>query len=177
MAILATDGFEESELISPKKALEKNGAEVHVVSFKHGKIKARKAGNWSIEVPVDRILEDVKEEDYDALMIPDGVINLDKLRKDESAVSFVKSFFANHKPVAAICHGHWVLIEAKVVKGRRMTSCSPIKSDLINAGADWVVEEVVDNGMVTSRNPDDLDAFDSKLVEEIVKGQHSRQML
>jgi protease I len=178
VAILATDGFEESELVSPKKALEKNGAEVHVVSFKHGNIKAWKDGNWSIEVPVDRILEDVKEEDYDALMIPGGVINPDKLRKDESAVSFVKSFFANQKPVAAICHGPWVLIEADVVRGRRMTSYSSIKTDLINAGADWVDEEVVvDNGMVTSRDPDDLDAFNSKLVEEIMEGQHSRQML
>jgi protease I len=178
VAILATDGFEESELFSPKKAMEENGAEVHVVSLKPGKIKGWKDGNWSKEIQVDKTLEEVTEDDYDALMIPGGVINPDKLRRENSAISFVKSFFANHKPVAAICHGPWVLIEAEVVKGRRMTSYSSIKTDLINAGADWVDEEVVvDNGLVTSRNPDDLPAFNSKLVEEIREGQHKGQMI
>lgn len=178
VAILATDGFEESELASPKKTLENNGAKVDVVSIKHGKIKGWKNGNWSDELHVDKTVGEVVEKDYDALLIPGGVINPDLLRRNNSALSFVRSFFINHKPVAAICHGPQVLIEAKVVKGRKLTSFHSIKTDLLNAGAEWVNEEVVvDHGLVTSRSPDDLVAFNKKLVEEIMEGQHEGQVL
>ena len=176
VAILATNGFEESELSEPKNALEKAGAEVHIVSLKTGEIKSWNDGNWGKTYKVDKALKDVSQADYNALVLPGGVINPDVLRNNENAVSFVKSFFEHKKPVAAICHGPWLLAEANVLKGRKITSYSSIKTDMINAGANWVDEEVVvDEGLVTSRNPDDLPAFNSKLVEEVYEGKHEEQ--
>ncbi|MBO3098909.1 type 1 glutamine amidotransferase domain-containing protein [Gelidibacter pelagius] len=177
VAILATNGFEESELKEPKAALEKAGAEVHIVSEKSGTIKSWTDGNWGSEFNVDKTLDDVNQKDYNALMLPGGVINPDTLRKNPKAVKFIKSFFENHKPVGAICHGPWLLAEADVLKGRKITSYSSIKTDMINAGANWVDEEVVvDEGLVTSRTPKDLPAFNAKLVEEVYEGKHKEQV-
>ena len=177
VAILATNGFEESELREPKKALEDAGAEVHIVSLESGEIKGWADGNWSNSYKVDKTLEDVSQKDYNALVLPGGQINPDVLRKNKSAVAFVKSFFENHKPVAAICHAPWLLAEAGVLKGRKITSYDSIKTDMINAGANWVDEEVVvDSGLVTSRSPKDLPAFNKKLVEEVYEGKHEEQV-
>lgn len=177
VAILATNGFEESELREPKKALEAAGADVHIVSLESGEIKSWNEGNWGKTYKVDKTLKDVSQENYNALMLPGGVINPDLLRNNEDAVGFVKSFFEHHKPVGAICHGPWLLAEADVLKGRNITSYSSIKTDLINAGANWIDEEVVvDKGLVTSRYPDDLPAFNAKLVEEVYEGKHKGQM-
>lgn len=168
IAILATNGFEESELFEPKKALEEWGAEVEIIAPEKGKIKAWKHGNWSKEIKVDVAVDNASVNDYDLLLLPGGVINPDKLRRNQNAVNFVLSFFENHKPVAAICHGPQLLIEAKVVKGRTMTSFHSIKTDLINAGANWIDSEVVeDNGLITSRNPGDLKAFTQKIMDKI----------
>jgi len=176
IAILATDGFEESELKSPKEAMEKAGFSVEIVSEKEGKIKGWQDGNWSNEYNVDKSLATAKASQYSALVLPGGVINPDKLRRNEDALKFVKDFFEQKKPVASICHGPQTLISAGVVNGRKMTSFHSIKDDLINAGANWVDEEVVvDEGFVTSRNPDDLPAFNSKLIEEIKEGKHELQ--
>ena len=176
VAILATNGFEESELKSPLDAMKKEGFEVHIVSEKKGTIKGWANGNWSGEVNVDKTLDEVNPEQYNALVLPGGVLNPDKLRVNEKAVQFVKGFFKAHKPVAAICHGPQILINADVVKGRNMTSFKSIKQDLINAGAKWEDSEVVcDEGFVTSRNPDDLPAFNAKLIEEVKEGKHELQ--
>lgn len=176
VAILATDGFEESELIEPKKALENADVETDVVSLQSGEIRAWKNGNWSSSIAVDKLVKKVKASDYHALLLPGGVINPDKLRRDDSAVSFVRSFFEQSKPVAAICHGPQMMIEADVVKGRKMTSFSAIRKDLENAGANWVDQEVVvDHGLVTSRSPEDLAVFNAKLVEEVWEGKHQEQ--
>lgn len=176
IAILATNGFEESELVSPKEAMEKEGFEVHIISPEGGKIKAWDKGKWSSEYNVDKSITDVSANDYNALVLPGGVINPDHLRTNEDALSFVKDFFKQKKPVAAICHGPWTLISAGVVKGRTMTSYISIKDDLVNAGANWVDKEVVvDDGLVTSRNPGDLKAFNSKIIEEIKEGKHKEQ--
>lgn len=174
VAILATDGFEQSELESPKKALEKAGAKVEVISLKEGKIRGWDMKDWGRDVKVDRTLDDANPEDYDALVLPGGVMNPDKLRRDERVLEFVKAIGNAGKPIAAICHGPWTLIDAGLAKGRRMTSWPSLQSDLRNAGAEWVDEEVVvDNGLVTSRKPDDLPAFNSKLMEEIEEGIHA----
>ncbi|MUH35055.1 type 1 glutamine amidotransferase [Zobellia amurskyensis] len=176
IAILATNGFEESELKSPKEAMEKEGFKVDIVSLESGEIKGWADGNWSNSYKVDKTLDQVTAEDYNALMLPGGVINPDKLRREEKVLTFVRDFFKQEKPVAAICHAAWTLISADVVKGRKMTSFNSIKDDLVNAGANWVDEEVVvDQGFVTSRNPDDLPAFNSKLIEEIKEGKHEEQ--
>lgn len=176
VAILATNGFEESELKEPKNALEKAGANVHIVSLEKGEIKSWKDGNWSTKYKVDKTLNEVSQADYNALVLPGGVINPDLLRANKEAVNFVKSFFENHKPVAAICHGPWLLAEADVLKDRNITSYKSIKTDMINAGANWSDEEVVvDAGLVTSRNPNDLPAFNAKLVEEVYEGKHEEQ--
>ncbi|MBT9186884.1 type 1 glutamine amidotransferase domain-containing protein [Zobellia russellii] len=176
IAILATNGFEESELKSPKEAMEKEGFQVDIVSLESGEIKGWANGNWSNSYKVDKTIDQVTAEDYNALMLPGGVINPDKLRREEKVLTFVRDFFKQEKPVAAICHAAWTLISADVVKGRKMTSFNSIKDDLVNAGANWVDEEVVvDQGFVTSRNPDDLPAFNSKLVEEIKEGKHEEQ--
>ncbi|MEJ7731707.1 MAG: type 1 glutamine amidotransferase domain-containing protein [Polyangiaceae bacterium] len=177
VAILATDGFEQSELTSPKAALEKAGAEVEVVSLKAGKIKGWKHTDWGDEVAVDTELSMADAGSYDALVLPGGVMNPDKLRADDKAVAFVKAFVDAGKPIAAICHGPWTLIDAGAVKGRTMTSYPSIKTDLINAGAKWVDQEVVvDGGIVTSRKPDDLEAFNAKTIEEIAEGKHARKV-
>jgi protease I len=176
VAILATNGFEESELKSPKKALEEAGAEVHIISPESGSIKSWKDGNWSEEYMVDKTLSEASEKDYNGLVLPGGVINPDTLRRDDDAIDFIRSFFKNHKPVAAICHAPWLLAEADVLEGREITSFNSIKTDMINAGAKWVNKEVVvDQGLVTSRNPNDLPAFNSKIVEEIYEGKHEEQ--
>lgn len=176
VAILATNGYELSELDDPRKALQEAGATVHVVSLKSGTIRGWKNGDWKGSTEVDRTLDEVSSGDYDALVIPGGVINPDTLRKEEKAVRFVHAFFTEHKPVAAICHGPWLLAEADVLQGRKVTSYASIKTDLKNAGAQWVDEEVVvDEGLVTSRSPDDLPAFNAKLVEEVREGAHTQQ--
>jgi len=176
IAILATNGFEESELKSPKEAMEKEGFQIDIVSLESGEIKGWADGNWSNSYKVDKTINEVTAEDYNALMLPGGVINPDKLRREEKVLTFVRDFFKQEKPVAAICHAAWTLISADVVKGRKMTSFNSIKDDLVNAGANWVNEEVVvDQGFVTSRNPNDLPAFNSKLIEEIKEGKHEEQ--
>jgi protease I len=176
VAILATNGFEESELKSPKEYLEEQGWTAHIVSPESGSIKSWAEKDWGKEYKVDKTLSEASESDYDALVLPGGVINPDKLRINDEALSFVKAFFDAKKPVAAICHGPQVLISAEVVQGRKMTSYPSVKTDLINAGANWVDEEVVvDQGLVTSRSPKDLPAFNKKMVEEIKEGKHERQ--
>ena len=176
VAILATNGFEESELSSPKEAMEKANFQVEIVSPEAGEIKGWADGNWSDSYPVDKTLDQVTASDYNALVLPGGVINPDKLRRNEDALVFVRDFFKQEKPVAAICHAPQVLISADVVKGRKLTSFHSIKDDLINAGAHWVDEEVVvDQGFVTSRNPGDLPAFNDKLIEEVREGKHEEQ--
>lgn len=175
IAILATDGFEQSELLSPKETLENEGWTAEVVSLKTGEIKSWKEGNWGNAVAVDRTVSEANPADYDALVLPGGVINPDLLRVNEDAVAFVRAFFDEKKPVAAICHGPWTLINADVVSGREMTSYQSIRKDLENAGAIWTdAEVVVDQGLVTSRSPQDLPAFNRKMVEEIKEGVHAR---
>lgn len=176
VALLATNGYEKSELNSPKQAMEKEGFQVDIVSLEKGKIKGWSDGNWSGEVDVNFTLDEVTAKDYNGLVIPGGVINPDKLRTDDKALQFVRDFFKQGKPVAAICHAPWVLISANVVDGRKMTSYHSIKDDMKNAGALWVDSEVVvDQGLVTSRNPGDLDAFNAKVIEEIKEGIHEMQ--
>jgi len=176
IAILATHGFEESELASPKEAMEKEGFNVEVVSLEKGKIKSWDKDNWGKEYNVDKTLDEVSAKDYHALVLPGGVINPDNLRREEKALIFVRDFFKQSKPVAAICHAPWTLISADVVEGRTMTSFKSIKKDLENAGALWVDKEVVvDEALVTSRNPDDLPAFNAKVIEEIKEGKHDLQ--
>lgn len=174
VAILTENGFEQSELTSPKEAMEKAGVTVEIVSPQAKEVKAWDAGNWGITVPVDVTLDKAKESDYDGLMLPGGVLNPDKLRMNEKAVSFVKEFLQRGKPVAAICHGPQTLIETGMIEGKKMTSYPSVKTDLINAGVQWVDEEVVvDNGLVTSRSPKDLKAFNKKLLEELAEGIHA----
>ena len=176
VAILATNGFEQDELLSPLEALQTANAEVKVIAPEDGKIKGWQYTDWGKKVKVDLTLDEARAEDFDALMLPGGVINPDHLRREPKAVQFVKSFFQMGKPVGAICHGPQMLIEADVVRGKKMTSFPSIKTDLKNAGAEWVDQEVVvDNGLVTSRSPDDLPAFNAKLIEEIAEGVHMRQ--
>src|SRR3569833_314129 len=171
--MLVADGFEQIELESPKKALEEAGARVEIISPMPERVKGWQHIEWGDEFPVDMRLEDADPEDYDALVLPGGVMNPDHLRMDTDALQFVRQFFEAGKPVAAICHGPWTLIDAGGVKGRKMTSYPSIQADLRNAGADWVDEEVVgDNGLVTSRRPDDLPAFCAKMIEEFSEGRH-----
>jgi protease I len=175
VAILATDGFQPQELLEPKKALEEAGAETVVVSIKDGLIKAWDKDHWSEEVPVDKQVRDCSADDFDALLIPGGTMNPDKLRMDKDAVRFVQDFFRAGKPIGSICHGPWVLIEADIVRGLRATSYEAIKTDMKNAGAQWEDSEVVvDQGVVTSRRPDDIPAFTRKLIEEVAEGRHAR---
>lgn len=177
VAILATDGFEQSELFSPKEALEKNGASVDIVSDHPGEIKGWKDGNWGKSIAVDKTLDNTNETYYNALMLPGGVMNPDKMRTNKKATEFVRSFFRSGKPVSAICHAPQLLIEAGVVENRKLTSWPSLRTDLENAGAKWYNEEVVvDNGLVTSRNPEDLPAFNKKMVEEIYEGKHTEQV-
>lgn len=176
VAILATDGFEQSELFEPKKALEAAGADVKIVSLEKGEIKGWDEKDWGDSIAVDLTVDEASVDDFDALQLPGGVMNPDKLRMNEKAVAFVKAFFDAGKPVGAICHAPWTLIEAGVVKGKTLTSWSSLKTDLENAGAQWVDQEVVtDNGLVTSRNPKDLPAFNEKIIEEFAEGIHNKQ--
>jgi len=176
IAILVTDGFEQVEFTKPKEAVEKAGATVHVISLKSGEIQGFNHADKADKFKVDKTVDSVKAEDYDGLILPGGVQNPDALRVNKDAVSFVRDFFDQHKPVAAICHGPWTLIEAGVVKGRTLTSWPSLKTDLENAGATWVDEEVhCDEGLVTSRNPDDIPAFCAKAVEEFAEGKHALQ--
>lgn len=177
IAVLSENGFEESELLKPVERLKEEGATIHIISTKSGKIQAMKDDrDWTVEVDVDQTLDNVKAKDYHGLLLPGGVLNPDSLRQDEKALTFVKAFFEAGKPVAAICHAPQVLISAGVVGGRKLTSIPHIAIDLKNAGAEWVDEEVVvDNGLVTSRSPKDLPAFCDKIVEEFAEGVHGGQ--
>ncbi|MBA2250464.1 MAG: type 1 glutamine amidotransferase [Chitinophagaceae bacterium] len=173
VAILTENGFEESELTSPKEALENAGITVEIVSPQKEKVKAWSHDHWSIELPVDVNLSEANMDDYDALMIPGGVMNPDLMRVNPACVNFAKSFLAAGKTVAAICHGPQLLIETGLLDGRTMTSFPSVKTDLINAGVNWIDKEVVvDNGLVTSRSPKDLEAFNKKLLKEIQDGVH-----
>lgn len=175
VAILVEDGFEQIELTSPKEALEAAGAKTYIISPKSDKVKGWEHTKWGQEFPVDVAIDRAKANDYDALLLPGGVMNPDKLRTSKQAVQFVREFANSGKPIAAICHGPWLLVEADIVNGRKVTSYPSIQTDLKNAGANWVDQEVVvDQGLVTSRNPDDLPAFNRKLVEEVAEGRHER---
>jgi protease I len=175
VAILTEEGFEQVELTSPREALLAAGATVDVISPQSGKIKAWDQDHWGIEVDVDKTLDSVSPDDYDALVLPGGVLNPDKLRQNKAAVAFVSAFLDEGKPVAAICHGPQMLIETGMISGRTLTSYPSLQTDLKNAGANWVDEEVVtDNGLITSRTPADLEAFNKKTIEEIAEGVHEQ---
>ena len=173
VAILAADMFERVELEEPRKALEDAGADVEIVSIHDGEIQGFDHFDPANTVTVDRTVEEASPEDYDALLVPGGVGNPDQLRGDENAVSFVRAFHQAGKPMAVICHGPWVLVEAGVVRGRKLTSWPTLQTDIRNAGGEWVDEEVVvDDGIVTSRKPDDIPAFNTKMIEEFCEGRH-----
>lgn len=170
VAILVTDGFEQVELLAPRKALDEAGAQTSVVSPQDKQVKGWNFTDWGETVPVDVPLAQAKPEQFDALLLPGGVINPDTLRMQPEAVAFVKAFVDAKKPIASICHGPWTLIEAGAVKGRRMTSWPSLRTDLTNAGAEWVDEEaVVDGNLVTSRNPDDIPAFSRAAIEAFAR--------
>ena len=176
IAILVADGFEQSELLEPQKALEQAGARTQIVSPAEGQVKGWNESDWGQTVPVDIPLQQANPDDYDALLLPGGVMNPDKLRVNPQAIAFVKAFFEAGKPDAAICHGPWSLIEADVVRGRTLTSWPAIQTDVKNAGGNWVDETVVvDNGLVTSRKPADIPAFNRKMIEEFAEGVHAGQ--
>ena len=174
VAIITENGFEESELTSPKKALEEAGAQVDIISPQQQKVKAWDHDHWSMELPVNVNIDKAKPEDYDALVIPGGVMNPDQMRMNTKCVEFAQRFLEEGKPIAAICHGPQLLIETGLISGRTMTSYWSLKTDMQNAGVDWVDKEVVvDNGLVTSRSPKDLQAFNKKMIEEIKEGTHA----
>lgn len=176
IAILATDGVEEVELTKPRDALREAGAQAVVVSPRDNEIKAWQHDHWGNKIPVDLPLSRARPDDFDGLMLPGGVTNPDRLRQDEQAVQFVKGFFEAGKPVAAICHAPWLLVEADVVRGRTITSWPSLRTDIRNAGGDWVDRDVVtDEGLVTSRKPDDIPAFNRKMIEEFAEGVHAGQ--
>jgi deglycase len=176
VAILATDGFEQVELTKPRQALQEAGAQTQVVSPKSGKIKAWNHKEWGYEIPVDVELKSANPAQFDALLLPGGVMNPDNLRMDANAVRFVRHFFDAGKPVAAICHGPWILVEADVVRGIALTSWPSLKTDIKNAGGNWLDKEVVNyNGLVTSRKPDDLPAFNREIVALFAQGASARK--
>jgi protease I len=178
IAFLATDGVEQIELTEPWKAVENEGGTPELVSLESGEIQGFEHLDKGDKFQVDRTVGEAKHDDYDGLVLPGGVANPDFLRASEDAVGFVRSFFEAGKPVAVICHGPWTLVEANVVRGRRITSWPSLRTDIRNAGGEWVDEEVVvDAGLVSSRKPDDLPAFCAKLVEEICEGRHEQQAL
>ena len=178
IAIIATDGFEQVELDEPKKYLEGEGAEIHVIALKSGSIKGWDGPdkNWGNKVNVDKVITEARPADYDALVLPGGQMNPDVLRTNKDVVAFVKEFAGSGKVLAAICHAPWTLIEADVVRGKRVTSWPSLHTDLRNAGAHWEDAEVVtDHGLITSRKPEDLPAFNKKIVEEMLEPQHGGQ--
>ena len=176
IAILATNGFEQAELEVPRDKLKAAGATVHVISLEAGEIKGWDKKDWGRPVRVDKTLNQVSADDYDAVVLPGGQINPDLLRVEPKALSFIKDIFNQKKIVAAVCHAPWLLIETGIAKGRKMTSYKSIKTDVANAGAKWEDSEVVvDNGVITSRNPGDLEAFSAKIIEEVAEGKHTRR--
>ena len=175
IAILATDGFEQAELMEPRKALDQAGAKTEVISPRSGEIRGWQIKEWGDQVKVDKPLEQARAQDYDALVLPGGVMNPDRLRMDPKAVSFVKEFAATGRPIAAICHGPWTLIEAGVVKAKTFTSWPSLKTDLKNAGAIWLDKEVVTDGQfISSRKPDDLRAFNKAIIEAVGAGERMK---
>ena len=173
VAILVTDGFEQVELTKPREALDEAGADSKIVSLKPGKIQGMHHADKGDKFNVDLTVDEARPEEFDALMIPGGLINPDALRLNDDALEFTRQFFREGKPVAAMCHGPWVLIDAGVVRGRTLTSWPAIKTDVKNAGGKWINEDVVvDNGLVTSRKPDDIPAFNKKMIEEFCEGRH-----
>ena len=173
VAALVTKGFEQVELVDPRKALERVGAAVNVIAPEAGTVQGWNHAEWGLDVTVDETLDTAAAANYDALLLPGGVINADHLRMNAKAVQLVKDFFDAGKPIAVICHGAWIMAEADVVRGLKMTSYPSLKTDLRNAGADWVDQEVVnDRGVVSSRKPQDLPAFNQKMIEEFAEGQH-----
>jgi protease I len=176
VAIVATDMVEQVELTEPRKALDEAGATTELISIEPGKIQGFNHYDKGDEIPVDRTIEEASADEYDALLLPGGVGNPDTLRTDENVVSFIRGFFEQGKPVAAICHGPWTLVEAGVVRNRTLTSWPSIQTDIRNAGGKWVDEEVhADQGLVTSRKPDDIPAFNAKMIEEFAEGKHAEQ--
>ena len=170
IAVLAADGYEQSELVEPVNALKENGAQVEIISLKSGEIRGMVDHEWAESIAVDKTVKEANNSEYDALLLPGGVLNPDAVRSDEAAVAWVKKFFEAEKPVAAICHGPQTLIDAEVVKGRKMTSYKAIHKDLKNAGANWVDEEVVTDGnLTTSRSPEDIPAFNERIIKEFSK--------
>jgi protease I len=175
IAILATDGFEQAELLEPKSALEQAGATTEVIAPKSGEIRGWKSKDWGDKVSVDKTLDHAQPQEYDALVLPGGVMNPDHLRMEPKAVKFVKDFAATGRPVAAICHGPWTLVEAGVVSGKTVTSWPSLKTDLKNAGANWVDKEVaIDGQFISSRKPDDIPAFNQAIIEAVSKGHQTR---
>lgn len=176
VAILVADGFEQVEMTEPRKALDQAGAQTVLISPSQGQVKGWNHTEWGETFPVDVALDSANPSDFDALVLPGGVINPDKLRTIPKAVNFARAFFEADKPVAAICHGPWTLINADVVEGVTITSWPSLRADLTNAGANWVDQEVVvDQGLVTSRKPDDIPAFNAKMIEEFAEGKHEGQ--
>ena len=176
VAILVAEGFEQQEMTEPRKALEQAGAETKIISPAVGEVQGWNHFDKAESFPVDVALDQANAEEFDALLLPGGVANPDQLRMQPQAVQFIKDFFSAGKPVAVICHGPWTLIEADVVRGRKITSWPSLKTDLINAGAEWVDQEVVtDKGLVSSRKPADIPAFNQKMLEEFAEGRHRRQ--
>jgi protease I len=177
IAIIATDGVEQVELVKPREAVEKAGGTTELLSLETGQIQAMKSDiNPADKFDVDKAITDASPDDYDGLILPGGTVNADKLRMSEDVVSFVQRFFKDGKPAGVICHGPWTLVEADVVRGRTLTSWPSVKTDIENAGGKWVDKQVVvDNGVVTSRKPDDLPAFCSKMIEEFAEGRHTPQ--
>jgi protease I len=177
VAILATDGVEQVELLQPREALQAAGAKTMVIAPHEGTIKGWNFKEWGEEIPVDATLSQVNPNDFDGLLLPGGVMNPDRLRMDPAAVSFARTFFNSGKPIATICHGPWTLVEADVVRGRTLTSWPSLQTDIRNAGGQWVDQEVVtDRGLVSSRKPDDIPAFNRKMIEEFAEGVHQNRM-
>ncbi|MBD3584141.1 type 1 glutamine amidotransferase [Salinimonas sp. HHU 13199] len=176
VAILATNGFEQVELTEPMEKVKAAGADVDIVSLESGEIQGMNHDEKGDMFTVDKTVDEVSAEEYNGLILPGGVLNPDTLRTNDKAVQFVRDFFVQHKPVSAICHGPWMLVEADVLEGRTVTSFPSIKTDILNAGGNWVDEEVVvDQGLTTSRTPDDMEAFCKKVIEELREGKHDRQ--